>query len=80
MSLGRELTIEECIESNLLHIRADDMASKGLWTMKDGRTVCVRDMTDAHITNCVNMLKRGNSPYAEPFICMFEEEQKRRNK
>lgn len=78
MSYGREIDVEQTIENELIYARAQSEAEKGLWTMKDGTKIHVSEMTDRHIANCLAMLKRGSSPYADPFICMFEEEQRKR--
>lgn len=78
MSYGAEVAEERYIERELLYARAESMAQKGEWQTKDGRKLTVSSMTDSHIANCIAMLKRGHSPYADPFISMFEAEQKRR--
>ncbi len=80
MSYGREIETEITIERELVYARAASMAEKGIWETKDGRKLNVRDMTDSHIANCLAMLERGGSPYADPFIVMFENEKKRREK
>ena len=72
MSYGQEIAMEQMIERELIYQHACDMAEKGLWETKDGQTLSVSKMTDRHISNCIAMLKRSNSPYAEPFIIMFE--------
>lgn len=79
MSYGQEIVIEQMIECELIYQHACDMAKKGLWETKDGQMLSVSKMTDRHISNCIAMLKRGNSPYAEPFIIMFENEQNKRS-
>ena len=78
MSYGNEIATERYIEREIAYFRAKSMANKGEWITKDGRVLRVVDMTDSHISNCLAMLQRGNSPYAEPFICMFKSEQDRR--
>ena len=78
MSYGKELETEITIEHELVYARAASMTEKGIWETKDGQKLSVRDMTDSHIANCLAMLKRGRSPYADPFIVMFENEKKRR--
>ena len=78
MSYGRELETEITIERELAYGLAANLAEKGVWETKDGQRLNVRDMTDSHIANCLAMLKRGGSPYADPFIVMFENEKKRR--
>lgn len=78
MSYGNECAIEQLIERELIYQHACDMAQKGIWETKDGIKLSVSKMTDNHIANCIAMLKRGNSPYADPFIEMFEKEQSKR--
>ena len=79
MSYGEEAATEMMISDNLLYLRAEQRAAEGLWETRDGQTLKVTDMTTSHIQNCLRMLKRGNSPYADPFIMMFEKELERRN-
>ena len=79
MSYGQEIAMEQMIERELIYQHACDMAEKGLWETKDGQILSVSKMTDQHISNCIAMLKRSNSPYAEPFIIMFENEQNKRS-
>ena len=78
MSYGREAAVEREIERELVYAHAVSEAEKGLWTMRGGKKIHVSEMTDSHISNCLAMLKRGCSPYADPFICMFEAEQRKR--
>lgn len=46
----------------------------GMWTQRDGSTISIRKMTKRHIKNCIAMLERGNSPFAEEWIHRFEGE------
>lgn len=78
MSYGAEIATEQMIERELLYVRAEQRAFDGLWETREGKTLKVTDMTTSHIQNCLRMLKRGNSPYADPFIGMFEKELERR--
>ena len=50
------------------------MASKGLWETKEGKTLSVKEMTTSHIKNCIRMLQRNNSPFADIYVPMFEKE------
>lgn len=53
---------------NELHIE------QGIWTMRNGNTISVKDMTDNHIKNTIRMLQRGNSPFADGWIEKFKKE------
>ena len=79
MGQGAELEMERMIDSEVLYFRAELRAEKGLWETRDGQILKVTDMTTRHIQNCLRMLERGNSPYADPFIGMFEKELERRD-
>lgn len=52
-------------------------ATGGQWVKKDGSKVAIADMTDGHIQNSINMLKRL-IVRTEAKIATFETEQKRR--
>ena len=78
MSYGEEIATEQMIAGELAYIRSEQRAADGLWETRDGQTLKVTDMTTSHIQNCLRMLKRGNSRYADPFIGMFEKELERR--
>lgn len=34
------------------------MSEELTWTMKDGRTILIKDMSDSHVQNTLNLLKR----------------------
>lgn len=78
MSYGAEVAMEMEIDRQIMYARAEQLAREGRWTMRDGTEIHVTDMSNSHIENCIRMLKRGASPYADVFISMFEAEQKRR--
>jgi len=78
MSYGAEIAMEMEIDREVMRVGAEQLASYGLWIMRDGTEIHVTDMTDRHIENCIRMLRRGGSPYADVFIHMFEAEQERR--
>lgn len=73
-----EYSEEMEIEFDLLYWHAVQEAKNGNWTMKNGEKIHVTKMSDSHIRNCIAMLERNGSPFAEPFICMFKREQERR--
>ena len=78
MSYGAEIAMEMEIDREVMNARAEQLASEGRWLMRDGTEIHVTDMSDRHIENCIRMLRRGSSPYADVFIHMFEAEQERR--
>ena len=45
-----------------------------IWTMRDGKTIKVRHMTEQHIRNTINMLRKSNHPMASGWIDVFNEE------
>ena len=71
MSYGREQAeaLYEIAEG-----MAIGMASQGLWETKEGKKLSVKEMTTSHIKNCINMLNRNNSPFADIYVPMFERE------
>lgn len=73
-----EYTEEMEIEFEVLYWQAVQEAKSRTWTMKNGEKIHVTKMSDSHIRNCIAMLERNGSPFAEPFVCMFRAEQERR--
>ena len=61
-----------------LQIQAKLNAFHGLWQTKDGDWLHVTEMGSQHIKNCIRMLERNNSPFADIYIPMFKEELERR--
>ena len=78
MSLGSEARIEAMIEEDLAYMETERRAMQGIWITKDGRQLHVSQMTDKHIENCLAILHRSESYFSDPFIIMFEKEQRRR--
>ena len=73
-----EYTEEMEIEFGILYWQAIQEAKSRYWTMKNGEKIHVTKMSDSHIKNCIAMLERNESPFAEPFITMFKKELERR--
>lgn len=73
MSMAEDYLDAYDIEEEYERIRKE--AKTGIWTTKDGRHIAVSDMTDEHIVNTLNMLKRidYNDMYL-PWIERFEAE------
>ena len=79
MSLGREYETELAIEKWLARINIEYTAAKGLWMTSDARLIRVEDMTESHLLNCINMLKRTDeTDIMIPWIVRMENELKRR--
>ena len=85
MSLGREWISDHIYELEqsqkifeLIQVRAEIESSKNIWTTKDGRKINTNKMDESHILNCINMLKRNHSPFADLYISMFQKELKKR--
>lgn len=85
MSFGREWISDhiyelEQLQKNfeLIQARAEIESSKNIWTTKDGKKINVNKMDESHILNCINMLKRNHSPFADLYISMFQKELKKR--
>ncbi len=76
MSYGREIMEEQAP----MYEAALDRAYAKIWTIRDGSTIKVKDMTTAHINNCLHMLgPPDNDDLIEIWITTFEEELKERS-
>lgn len=64
------------IEERIRAVRK--VAKKRVWTQKDGTEIHVTKMADSHLENTIRFLKRKNSVIWEPWIEVFETEQRRR--
>ena len=61
-------------EMQIYHDIEEEAKSK-IWTTKDGTKIPVRDMTDSHIQNTINLIKRMDKyDYYLPWLKVFEEE------
>lgn len=56
--------------------------AQGLWVTRDGREIPIREMTDAHLANCIRMMKRGGAVGGMDgeFLDMMVDEVERRRK
>ena len=73
MSMAEDYIDAFDIEDEYERIRKE--AKRGIWTTKDGRHIAVSDMTDEHLVNALNMLKRNDcDDMYLPWIERFEAE------
>lgn len=79
MSYGEEAMIDMMIDEEIWYQKNMDRLNSGIWTQKDGTKISISKMTNSHMQNCINMLKRkianntGNE-FTELWINKFEKE------
>lgn len=59
MSIGSEMWCESKADAAYHESRAEQALADKLWLTRDGRVIPVREMTDGHLANSINMLRRG---------------------
>lgn len=59
MSIGSEMWCESKADAAYYESRAELALAYKLWLTRDGRVIPVREMTDRHLANSINMLRRG---------------------
>lgn len=68
MSYGTEL-LEEIHIADAIHYAVNERnIADGIWTMRDGNQINIKDMSRKHLRNTISMLERGTSPFAESWI------------
>lgn len=79
MSYGAECRIEMEIARDEEYWRVSREADRGIWTTRDGRKISVEKMTDAHLNNTINYLKRIDTiDMYYPWIVKMQKELERR--
>lgn len=79
MSLGSDCIPEIDIDESVRYLEVENEANKGFWTTKNGTIIHVTDMTDDHIRNTINYIKRIDKiDLYLPWIHTFEKELERR--
>ena len=78
-SYGEEWMTETLINREIWYQRNMDLLNSGIWTQKDGTKISISKMTNSHMQNCINMLKRKldkntENEFTELWINRFEKE------
>lgn len=74
MSMGEEELID--LEARAEVFRGWQLRSikEGVWTMKDGQTIRLDQMSDRHIQNCIWMLNDKDGEIPELWVKRFQKE------
>ena len=78
MGFGNELREMMDIDRDVMWAVNEENIRSGIWTQRDGTKINIMDMSRQHIRNCISMLERGDSPFAEGWIRRFKGELKLR--
>lgn len=74
-----ELELDEYFAEMQIYHDIEKEAKLKIWTAKDGTKIPVKDMTDNHIQNTINLIKRKDKrDYYLPWLKVFEDELKDR--
>ena len=80
MSLGSEYISESYANEIELRMEIEKSAANGIWTTRDGRRIHITDMSEDHIKNTINYIRRNDSvDIMLPWVVAFQNELIRRN-
>ena len=74
MSYGAELLEEIYIADAIRYEENEKNIAEGIWTMRDGNQINIKDMSRKHLRNTISMLERGTSPFADGWIARMTAE------
>lgn len=78
MSNFDESYVDQLIASSIAELTLERLAVEGIWQTKDGNRVKIENMSDSHLRNTINMLKRSKSKWGDgakiSYIKQMEEE------
>lgn len=79
-----ESYVDQLIASSIAELTLERLADEGIWQTKDGNRVKIENMSDSHLRNTINMLKRSKSDWGDgartSYIKQMEEEMNLRQK
>lgn len=78
MSLGSDYRADHCVDIEDIKYHARLYAKNGIWVKKDGTRIKISDMSDNHIANSINLLKRNESVISDIYIPVLKAELDRR--
>lgn len=80
MSLGSEYVSESYANEVELRMKIKKSAANGIWTTRDRRRIHITNMSEDHIKNTINYIRRNDSlDMMLPWVAAFQNELIRRN-
>lgn len=74
MSMGEEELIDLEVRAEVFRDWQLRAIKEGVWTMKDGQTIRLDQMSDRHIQNCIWMLNDKDGEIPELWVKRFQKE------